>query len=286
MSPDVPESTVKELHALYREAAADQPGSLLDRAILEAARDELRADHAVKRQTPWWKRWLPATTAIAAVVIGLSVTWRVMDEQERRVREEMGSAEAAGETSRQAVPAESSAATKPAANAPPSVAEKSRRLESKAVQDSAHGVPAPAAPPAAGSEPRPSPAAAPAAMAPAPAEPELKKSRRAEADDLRERRDANTAADSASGLVRQAGKLEAQRSGVDASAEAAARSAVRPAAKSLAAPVIDAATPEAWLGQIRELRVAGRSTEAAQSLMRFRARYPAFELPADLLDLK
>ena len=71
MSPDVPERSVKELHALYREAAADEPAPLLDRSILDAARAELQAGHATKRQTPWWKTWLPATTAIAAVVIGL-----------------------------------------------------------------------------------------------------------------------------------------------------------------------------------------------------------------------
>ena len=48
----------------------------------------------------------------------------------------------------------------------------------------------------------------------------------------------------------------------------------------------DASTPEAWLQHIRALRAAGRSAEAAQSLVRFRSRYPALQLPDDLTDLK
>ena len=40
--PDIPESKVRELQALYREAATDEPGPWLDRSILDAARAELR----------------------------------------------------------------------------------------------------------------------------------------------------------------------------------------------------------------------------------------------------
>ena len=276
--PEVPESTVSELHALYHEGSKAEPGLMLDRSILDAARAEVRADRATKRQTRWWKNWLPVTSVIAVAVIGLSVTWRVMDEQERHLREEMSAAGAANETAGRAVPAERPADAKPSLDATAPAAEKSRRVESRAVKDAAVGVPEPAAMSA---------PATPATMAPAPAEQALKKeSRRAETDELRERRDAGAAANSASGPARQSGKLEAGSLGTASSGEAAADSVARPSAKSVAAPAIDAATPDAWLKYIRELRAAGRSADAAQSLARFRARYPDLVLPDDLLNLK
>jgi hypothetical protein len=87
---EMPESNRRELQALYREAATDEPGPMLDRSILDAARAELKSAAASNaRPVPWWKGWLPATTAIAAVVVGVSLTWRVMDEQERQLREEI-----------------------------------------------------------------------------------------------------------------------------------------------------------------------------------------------------
>ena len=77
-------------------------------------------------------------------------------------------------------------------------------------------------------------------------------------------------------------------------AEAAADQAAKASAKRTASPALlketdaadDAATPEAWLDQIRKLRAAGRTAEAAQSLERFRKRYPNVALPDDLLGVK
>ena len=92
---DLPDSAVSELHTLYREGAADEPDALLDRRILDAARSELLDDQARKtRHTrPWWKTWTRPTSAIAVMILGLSLTWNVMDEQERAVREEISSAD-------------------------------------------------------------------------------------------------------------------------------------------------------------------------------------------------
>jgi len=277
--PEVPDSTVSELHALYHAAAGAEPGPNLDRSILDAARAELRAAGATKarRHPPWWKGWLPLTSAIAVAAVGLSITWRVMDEQERHLREEMSAAQTSGETADRAAPAERPTQAKPSLDAQAPAAEKSRRVESTAARDAPVGVPEPVAMPA---------PAAPAAMAPVLIEEAAKKSRRAETDERRERRDAGAAADSASGPARQSGKLEAGSPGTASSGEAAADSVARPSAKSVAAPAVDAATPEVWLKQIRELRAAGRGTEAAQSLARFRVRYPDFVLPDDLLNLK
>jgi hypothetical protein len=295
--PEVPESTVSELHALYREAAQAEPDATLDRKVLDAARAELRAAGATKarRQPPWWKGWLPAASALAVALVGLSVTWRVMDQQERDLRQEMQAAEAVRERSPGAagsvVPAKGAAETSPSPRAPAPVAEKDRRAESTALKDAPAGVPEPAAMPAPAT---PAPMAPMAPLAPTVADEALKKSGRAEKEDLRERRDASAAMDAASRPARQAGKLEAGRLGAVSGGEAAADSlagpSANPAAKSavgsVSLPPPDAATPEAWLKQIRELRTAGRSPEAAQSLVRFRARYPDFVVPEDLLKLK
>lgn len=300
--PEVPEATVSELHSLYREAAQAEPDPSLDRRILDAARAGLKADRATKssRPAPWWKGWLPLTSAIALALVGLSVTWRVMDEQERHLRDEMKQAEGLrerpGETAGSAAPAQPAAEARPLQSAPAPTAEKSRHAESAAVKDAPLAVPeppatpAPAAPAALGPAPPAMPApTAPAAMAPVPPAPATKKIHRGETDELRERRDAGAAADSAFGPARQAGKLEAGTLGAGGAtaADVPARPSATSAAKSVVAaqPAADPATPEAWLKHIRELRAAGRSAEAAQSLARFRARYPDLVLPDDLVNL-
>jgi Meckel syndrome type 1 protein len=244
--PDLSESATSELQALYREAATEEPGPLLDRAILAAARDELQPAVAPRRQTPRWRNWFAATSAIAVAVLGLSLTLRVMDEQERELREEISAGQSATESTSKALPADLPAAAKPASKAPKSVLD-------VPVAPSPEAAPAPARPPAA--EPLAFPAAPPAmAPAPAPAQESMQKSRRAEADEARETtRDA------------RAGSL------------AAPASALRK---------LDVLAPEAWLQQIRELHAAGRNAEAAQSLARFRGRYPDFVLPDDLANLK
>lgn len=301
-APEVPESTVSELHALYREAARDEPAPSLDRLILDAARAELKADQATQSMRPaaWWKGWLPVTSAIAVALVGLSVTWRVMDEQERHLREEAKAAEGlrerSGMTAGSTAPAQAAAEARPLLSAPVPAAEKSRRAESAVAKDASLAVPEPPAMPAraAPAAMAPAPAAMPAPAAPAAmAAPQaMKKTQSAEMDGLQERRDAGAAADSASGPARQGGKAEAGSLGASGAtaAETLARPSANSSAKSLAAPAAqsaaDPATPEAWLKHIRELRAAGRSAEAAQSLVRFRARYPDLLLPEDLLNLK
>jgi hypothetical protein len=267
--PDVPESTVRELHALYREAARDEPGPLLDRGVLDAARAELESAVAAKaRPAPWWKGWLPAATALAAVVVGVSLTWRVMDEQERRLREEMQALPAAPEVKRKSA-ADTVAAPAPAAGsgaAPATVNAPVATEREEAV----------AAQPPAALEPRAvTVPATPAAVMPQ--EVDAKKAARSEVRETESRRDA-VVQDAAPALSRTAPKLEAGRLGAGNEAAGAISSA--PAAKALAAP--ETVSPEVWLQRIRELRAAGREAEAAQSLARFRQRYPDFPLPADL----
>lgn len=290
-TPELPESSASELHSLYHEAARDEPGPLIDKRILDAARAELSASGVAnsRRPAPWWRRWLPATSAIAAVVVGLSVTLRVMDEQERRVRDELNAAqttsEAVGKGASALPPAESDAAVSVGATR----IEKSRPAQSAVVRDAPVHQPEPDA--------RPAPAA-PAAIAPVVADAVAKKSLRAERDQSRDRGDASAAMEATSSSMRQTGKLEGRSLGTSSGSDSAAGPLARPFDKSVANSVaksvagsgnqipVDAATPEAWLKTIRELRASGSDAEAAQSLARFRGRYPDFALPDDLLNLK
>ncbi len=269
--PEMQESHVRELQALYREAAGDEPGPALDRCILDAVRADLAVAAASKvRPLPWWKGWLPAATALAAVVVGVSLTWRVMDEQERQLRDELHAAPAASEMPRKPA-ADSAAASAPA------VATGSAPAPAAAPVVPESDPPA-AAKPAASLEPRPytAPASPPPAVA-VPQEVEAKKAARSAVREMESRRDA-AVQDAAPALSRAAPKLEAARSG--AGNEAAGAITVAPAAKVVGER--DADSPEAWLQRIRDLRTAGRDAEAVQSLARFRQRYPDFPLPADL----
>lgn len=280
--PEAAEASASELQALYREAAHAEPDAMLDRRILDAARAELHGagEAKARRQPPWWKGWLPAASALALALVGVSVTWRVMDQQESDLRQEMKAAEAVRERSVAApagvAPAQGGAEASPVPRASAPVTEQDRRAEPTVLKEAPPRLPEAAA------------TSAPAApvpnvpMVPLVADEAMKKSGRSGNEDLRERRDASAvvgaAAGAASSPARQAGKLEAARPGTNASSESAA--------DSLALPSPDAATPEAWLKQIRELRAAGRSAEAALSLARFRVHYPDFTLPDDLLNLK
>lgn len=305
----LPEATASELHALYREAAQAEPDAMLDRKILDAARAELRhaGEAKARRSPPWWKGWLPAASALAIALVGVSLTWRVMDQQESDLRQEMQAAETVRERSAgaadQVAPVQGPAEAPPLPRAPAPLADKDRRPESTTLRNAPSGVPEPAATSAPAV---PAPMAPMTTMAPAVADEALKKTQRGEKEELRERRDASStvggAAGAASSPSRQAGKLEAARPGTAASSETGADSLSGPSANpvansvtsaaaksvagSLALPPPDAATPDAWLKQIRELRAAGRGAEAAQSLARFRVRYPDFVLQDDLLNPK
>ena len=236
-----PEATVSELYALYREAAIEEPGPLLDRAILDAAQAAVAPVVKPARQRPRWRNWFAATSAIAVALLGLSLTWRVMDEQERTRRAELDAAPAVNQTAGTSAPVPAPTAATPSDNTAvsPTADSAARSSATRAAPTGSPASEAPAFP------------AAPAASAPL--QESMQKSRRAEAADGREMRDSST------------GSLGAPA----------------PASRKL-----EVAAPEAWLQQIRELRVAGRGVEAAQSLARFRLRYPDFVLPDDLADLK
>lgn len=269
-----PERDSGAIDALYRAGADAEPPPALDRAILAAAQAELATAHRerARRASPGWRRWLPATTAVAALVIGLGVTLRVMDEQERRFRED-----AAGAAVSSAV------APVPPVPAPPATAETDRL-------DKAKTAPAPQAPRAVAPE-RAVPVASDAVAVPAeaasmPPVEARKKELRPETPPALASPASAARAESAlrDAAPRATGALDAA---VPAPAQALRESsagAARPAAK--AAASADVAGPEAWLARIRELKAAGRVAEAAQSLARLRERYPGVAIPADLADLE
>lgn len=272
-APDVPASVVSELHALYQKNVGAEPDLLLDRRVLDAARAELQNDRLAdsKRRTPWWKAWLLPVSVAAVAVLGLSVTLRVMDDQERQLRETMAVAERAPEAVTKVLPVERPVVTKPSINAPESKAA-SPRLESRAVQRApatteksrAEKAPdarvLPAQPGALRDEAVAAGAVAQSVeKAQTPALPMAAPAPMATAKALKKREDAE-------------GRREAAFASTPNKAEAKAAD--------------DAATPEAWLKHVRELQAAGRSTEAAQSLARLRARYPDFVLPDDLRSMK
>ena len=259
-APDVPASVVSELHALYHENSGAEPDLKLDRRILDAARAELQNDSLAKsqRRAPWWKAWLLPVSVAAVAVLGLSVSLRVMDEQERQLRETIEGSGRAPAAVAKVLPAERPIVTKPSINAPESEVA-SPRLESRA-DEAPNARVLPAQPDALRDEAVAAGAVAESVeTARTPAPPMAAPAPMATAKELKKRGDA-----------------EDQR-------EAALASAPRKAEAKVAD---DAPTPEAWLKHVRELQTAGRSTEAAQSLARLRARYPDFVLPDDLSSMK
>lgn len=296
---DVADSTVSEIHALYREGVeAAEPGPGLDRAILDAARAELRAANTAesRRNSPWWKQWIPATTAIAVAVIGLSLTLRVSELQDsdlstatsstepKRDSAVSGTEKLTGKATLSDHPTRSQAASK--AEAPKS----NQNDESKSDQDFSSAVREKAARPTSAAERRAIPARqessgdraaqAPAATAqPVPASEPQKKSLRIDAPERLEKSKSDNSGTAGTELARPPARLEAEHYGAGSRAGTAADS-IAPSVSKLPD---DAATPEAWLKLIREQRASGRSAEAAQSLARFRVRYPNYVLPADLI---
>ncbi|HTT07854.1 MAG TPA: hypothetical protein VMH34_03585 [Gammaproteobacteria bacterium] len=81
----------------------------------------------------------------------------------------------------------------------------------------------------------------------------------------------------------ESAKMEMERlaSPPPASSLAAPRAVARPQTSSSEEPVVFK-TPELWLEHIRELRKAGKLSEAEAGLIQFRKVYPDYALPADL----
>jgi len=293
-----------ELHALYREGSTVEPGPLLDRRILAAAKAELTSD--LRRSRPsrsWWKVLLVPVATVAIGVLGVSLAWRVVDQQERELRAAMSVVETQPTAPEAPVGAVTAPAPSDATAVPPPLptveapvtprspvieASKPSRSEAKIA-----GQPVPAEAPKA--FPQQENQLKAEALA---SEPERQAAR---APSVSPRTDAALKKRGADAIMDEAPEADASgASGLAGSAPASVSPmpVARPsydnrlaekegrAKTEVSAHVDDAATPEDWLKHIRQLREAGRDADAAQSLARFRLRYPDHVVPGDLIQTK
>lgn len=276
-------STEAELHALYRDAGQAEPPPRIDRLIIDAARAELCATEV--RRRAWWTGWLAPVAVAAVAVVGLSLTLRLVDDEERRLLEERHAPASQPATSprREAAPAspplERAAEPTPHRPAPAPLAKPAPATTTGGALPAAPPGPHPSVPSAAAAPHSPAaevPAAASAdTVAPRRAAPALTPPeglRQRQGAEMRDASEAAAAVDPRRETPAPAGKRDAAVGKLEAV----------PAPLARPPSIGDPSTPEAWLDAVRELRAAGRRDEAAASLVRFRARYPDYPLPADL----
>ncbi len=258
--PDVP----PRVSQAYRNLGAEEPPRALDEAIRAAARRPARG---------WTQRWALPLSLAAVVVLSVTITLRVQDEQPGIERP---------------VPA-TKEAPQPPAPAPQAKADAAKeallRLKAEAEIKSAVRAERGATPfpgglqdqaAAVGALSAPAPAAGAAPAPPAPVPLEMPSLRREEAH--------GPEAGVASPVSREADERAAR------DAEAAARApqlgAVRALAKqaqSAAAGKTQAETPEQELERIARLRREGRHEEADKALAEFRKRFPDYRIPEPML---
>lgn len=264
----------ERLSALYRDSTRDEPPAALDRIILDAARAGVARRPAPA--APWWKRWTAPVAAFATVVLTVTLTLMVRHEQEQIEKAPPA-------------PMQEKAASIPAAAPPPAAVSESGRTEAAAPAPAAKA-PEAAAPAKKLKQAEPAPEPRPFASeakesAPAPAAQPLRR-------------------ETAAGAV---AAPAAPAPPADAETEPRAAPAAKPAAESLrfqsapaaadsvenragAAPLRkqesrisgELRSPEAWIGEIRQLRKQGRDKEAQDALEAFRRAYPDYSLPEDL----
>ena len=232
-----------KLSRLYREASTENPPAPLDAAIPAAVWKQVSKPQ--RRERPWWSRWMVPASAMATLVLGVSIAFLVEREQ------------TTGDTTiRQIAP-------RPASPPPVRVTESAK---AKAADSAAPGVAAKKeAPVAAVPAPAPVPRPAEPAKSAVDAIPAQDRAKATEPGMVRE---SNVATDSAIG-------------GLGATAPAAPPAAAAKPARMRQAAI--QRSPEAWLDEIRRLKREGRETEAAEQLVEFRKAYPAHAVPETLL---
>jgi hypothetical protein len=294
-----PDSRDPRLDAAYRDAATDEPPAAIDERIRAAARravaagpQSLEAQARAEAQRSWAARWRVPVSIAATVVIAVTLSYMVQDDEVRRARID-------GVPAGPAPAQESSAAPPPPAPAAPAA--------------KAQEAPAPATPPAADAAagvPHFEPGAGPFPASP-PAERQAPAVGGASASADRARENAALAkeveqrqAELERRVAEEAGRSSAQRLQSAPAPAAVPPPAPAPMAKpdptrerafadrpagrlerEAASGVADqkVRTPEEWLEDIRRLKTQGRTEDVAKELAEFRKRYPDYKLPADLL---
>lgn len=288
------------LDSAYRASPREEPPRELDERIRAAARRavaagpqtlEARAQGETARS--WIARWRVPMSVAATVLVAVTLSYMVQEEEARRVP----------------IDGPPSAAPAPAQVAPASAAPPRADVQSGPPVDErpARAQPPTAAPvlrekraPAEAQAPAPAPAP-PAKLEPPPtagaASNELEKRRADIAAPAAPAIQAAPAAPAAPAPIAPAAKpapfsgptTRAAPSGEAAEPLGRDRAAAdRPGRmeRGVAAPAAAEAksrTPEAWVEEIRRLKAQGRTAEAAAELAEFRKRYPDYKLPADLL---
>jgi hypothetical protein len=295
------------LDAAYRDAATDEPPAAIDERIRATARravaagpQSLEARARADAQRSWVARWRVPVSIAATVVIAVTLSYMVQDDEVRR-------AQIDGVPSGPAPAQESSAAPPPPAPVAPTV--KAQETPASAAPPAPAKRAAPAADAAAVAS-RPEPVAVPFPASP-PAERQAPAAGGASASADRARENAALAKE----LEQRQAELE-RRVAEEARTPAAQRlqSAPAPAAVPAPAPAPMAKpdpsreraladrpagrlereavsgraeqkvrTPEEWLEDIRRLKTQGRTEDVAKELAEFRKRFPDYKLPADLL---
>lgn len=265
-APIPPSSTLNDddaRYALFREGSTAEPGLDLDARILAAANAELSPARATShRPSPWWRRWLPVTSAITVSVVGVSVALRMLHEDEARQAAMLGvtaneaSVAAMGEAAEISAPTAPAPLSDAAVSPPGNVKESAKKSAAKSA------------------------AAPPAVARPAPA-PVQKKAM--SADSAKAERALGAGLPAAPAPMADESAIARSAPAVNANAPSAKMTESRLAEPDGAA---DPATPQAWIAELRRLQTAGHLAEARQSLKRFRARFPGEVLPDDLIGLQ
>jgi hypothetical protein len=247
------------LDGAYRETPREEPPPALDERIRAAARRAVDArPQSLSARRSWASRWRIPLSIAATVVVAVTLSFMVQDEEARKSRVDTPISSPVPQTA----PAmrEMEAKQPEPTPAPPATIQK-RQADAEARGRADEVSPAPATPAQEAIKPAPSAPAATAGAAPAPFVRE---------EQLRSMPDT----EAAPGLSRDRALSDRP---VGATREAVpARAPAAPAAVPAQRP------PEAWLEEIRRLKAQGREAEAAAELAEFRRRYPDFALPADL----
>jgi hypothetical protein len=233
-----------DLSRLYRDAARPEPPRALDDAILAAAR---RATGERPQNLRSSRRWSVPFALAATVVLSVSITTLVYEERQP------GDVSAPASGAAPASPAAESAAAQPRPQSAEPLAKPAYQPAPPARRDAA----------AALSSPAPENKAAQPVFQAAPAPPAAI---------------ANHAAAPAGSLMGGVGAT----SPAPGMLEKRARSSLN--REEAVADTLDGNehAPERWIADIRELKRAGRATEAADRLVEFRKRFPSYQLPDDL----
>jgi hypothetical protein len=264
---------LEALSRVYRGAAQDEPPAELDAAIRAAARREVQA-----RPQPLGRfqlrRWRTPLAAAAVIVLSVSTVMVSMHERPDEwpqgrsvVLPQLGGApsvESQMSADEPGKPAVEAAPAPPAVTAPAPAAP-TRERKAKAAEQNKSSPPAARADAAAQAD-----NAAPKTLSGA-----VDRAAPAEA-----------AAQAFSKSLPAAPAPPKQEPAPPAAAGATSESVARQSAKAFAeaSEAEDKADPEKWIKQISELRKEGKTKEAAESLVKFRARYPSYPIPREWLE--